>query len=142
MVWKLPAYMTEILLGKSVKWNKQTNYQKHHVCYYQVWISQCFKSFLLKTIILHRFKNWIFHWRRLNKTTSNTMSMRCLKGITPHWQNIDRNVKLPLTPNIHVECAMVYICKCHEIISQVLKSKKMIAIVLHIFQDANKNIAF
>jgi hypothetical protein len=25
MVRKLPAYMTEILLGKGVKWNKQTN---------------------------------------------------------------------------------------------------------------------
>jgi hypothetical protein len=29
MVWKLPAYMTKILLGKGVKGNKQTNKQTY-----------------------------------------------------------------------------------------------------------------
>jgi hypothetical protein len=33
MVRKLPAYMTEILLGKGVKWNKQTNKQANKQTY-------------------------------------------------------------------------------------------------------------
>jgi hypothetical protein len=36
MVRKLPAYMTEILLGKGVKWNKQTNNSHSDVALYFV----------------------------------------------------------------------------------------------------------
>jgi hypothetical protein len=52
MVRKPPAYMTEILLEKCVKWNKQTNKHGHDNIKYNMILNQVIENTLVYRYVL------------------------------------------------------------------------------------------
>jgi hypothetical protein len=94
--------------------------------------SQCFKSFVLKIIILQIQKKnipWTEAEKEFFKLYVHEMPRGVKETMTEYWQkcSVAMNTKYPRGMRNGIYLQML------RIISQVLKSKKMIAIVLHIF---------